>query len=261
MSTKRRPVTIFSVAQEIASNNQLDITREDLYTLTGQPFTSLAGLRSETPLNKPEPQQVNEWVRTAQHSNPEVLRAKIAIQLAEQNTELQRAQKHPRIGLNANHGYAHRYGGVTEGEGFDTTLGLQLSVPIYTSGLINSQVRQAGHRTTVAEQLFDRTVRDTTRQTRASYLNVLSQISQVKALQQALQSTETAAEAAEAGFEVGTRTAVDVLLALTQTYGARRDYYRARYDYLLNTLRLKRSAGSLTDTDITTINQWLASSE
>ena len=82
----------------------------------------------------------------------------------------------------------------------------------------------------------------------------------VKALQQALKSTQTAAEAAEAGFEAGTRTSVDVLLALSQTYAAQRDYSRARYDFILNSLRLKQAAGAVTETDINMINEWLISS-
>ena len=99
--------------------------------------------------------------------------------------------------------------------------------------------------------------RQTQRQTRASYLSVISGISQVKAFKQALVSSETALEATNAGFEVGTRTAVDVVAAERLTSQARRDFARSKYDYILNTIRLKQAAGTLSDQDLSLINQWL----
>ena len=110
---------------------------------------------------------------------------------------------------------------------------------------------------TQARKNFELQRRESIRETRASYLNVIAGISRVKALNQALSSTQTAAEAAQAGFEVGTRTAVDVLLALRETYRAKRDYSRARYDYIVSTFRLRQAAGTLTAQDIAEINRWL----
>ena len=82
-------------------------------------------------------------------------------------------------------------------------------------------------------------------------------IAQVKALKQALVSTQTAFEATQAGFEVGTRTAVEVLAALREQYKSERDYSQARYDYILNLLRLKQAAGILGEEDVAAVNQWL----
>ncbi len=250
-----------AVAQEIAAKNQLDISKEMLITLIGKAPQSLNSLMENTPLLKPEPDDMQAWVKTARESNPELIATEYSVKLAQQQTSIQKAERHPTIGLNLTHGYSNNNGGFFEGIRNDTALGLQFSVPLYTSGLISSRTREAQHQTTVAAKQLENLERNTTRLTRASYLNVISRISQVKALKQALQSTETAAEAAEAGFEVGTRTAVDVLLALTQTYRAQRDYSRARYDYILSTLRLKRAAGSLAQQDITNIDQWLTATK
>lgn len=250
-----------SSAQEIAAKNQLDISKEVLITLTGATPQSLNSLKENTPLVKPEPDDINAWVKTSGESNPELIAAEYSVKLSQQQTSIQKAARHPTVGLNATHGYNNSNGGLRDGSRNDTSLGLQFSVPLYTSGLIRSRSREAQHQTTVAEKQLESVIRNTTRLTRASYLNVISQISQVKALKQALQSTEIAAEAAEAGFEVGTRTAVDVLIALTQTYRAQRDYSRARYDYIMSTLRLKRAAGSLSQQDITDIDQWLTASK
>ncbi|MCK4951308.1 MAG: TolC family protein, partial [Gammaproteobacteria bacterium] len=92
---------------------------------------------------------------------------------------------------------------------------------------------------------------------RDAYRGVLTDISRVKALKQATVSTQSAVEATEAGFEVGTRTIVDVLVSQRELFRARRDYAQTRYDYLLNTLRLKQAAGTLSPDDLTNINQWI----
>ena len=94
-------------------------------------------------------------------------------------------------------------------------------------------------------------------QSRTAFLDVVSGISQVKALKQALESSNIAFEATQAGFEVGTRTSVDVLISLRETYRARRDYASSRYDYLIDNLRLKQAAGILQEDDIFEINRWL----
>ena len=99
--------------------------------------------------------------------------------------------------------------------------------------------------------------RQTVQAARSSYLNVKAGISQVQAFRRALESTRTAAEATQAGFEVGTRTAVDVLLSLRSTFQADRDYAKARYNYILDYLRLKRAAGTLTEQDLRVIDDLL----
>ncbi|MDX1519303.1 MAG: TolC family protein, partial [Gammaproteobacteria bacterium] len=124
-------------------------------------------------------------------------------------------------------------------------------------GLVNSLTREAYENYEASMQRLEQARRSAQRQTREAYLGVISGISQVMALKQALVSSETALQATEAGFEVGTRTAVDVVAAQRATLQARRDYSSARYDYLLDTLRLKQAAGTLSADDLKTINTWL----
>jgi outer membrane protein len=92
-------------------------------------------------------------------------------------------------------------------------------------------------------------------------LNVQANISTVVAFKQALKSSRTALKATEAGYEVGTRTAVDVLNSRQDVYRAERDYARSRYTYLLETLKLKKAAGILTEQDVVAINQLTTNSE
>jgi outer membrane protein len=130
-------------------------------------------------------------------------------------------------------------------------------LPIYEGGRVNSQTREAAHRYQQSKDLYEQQRRATERETRSSYLNVLANISSVRAFRQALTSSRTALEATEAGYEVGTRTAVDVLNSRRELFRAERDYARSRYTYILETLRLKAAVGTLTEQEIMAINNWL----
>jgi outer membrane protein len=143
-------------------------------------------------------------------------------------------------------------------ESEDTTIAVNLSIPIYSGGLTSARTRAAISQKERARALREKAMRDTVQLTRTSYLGVTTSIAQVRALKQALISTQTAYEATQAGFEVGTRTAVEVLSVLREQYRAERDYAQARYDYLLNILRLKQAAGILNKQDVVRINDWLA---
>jgi outer membrane protein len=138
----------------------------------------------------------------------------------------------------------------------DDALMLQLTVPIFSSGATQSRVRQAEYRYRAANERYVRTSRETERAARDAYLGVLSEMSRVKALKQALESSTTALQATEAGYEVGTRTAVDVLQARRTLVQAETNYSRSRYDYLLNVIQLKIAAGNLNEQDLKEINSW-----
>ena len=134
---------------------------------------------------------------------------------------------------------------------------MELNVPIYSGGLVSSKTREAYEQYNVAMHYLEKARRTAQRNTREAYLGVISGISQVNALKQAVVSSETALLATETGFEVGTRTAVDVVASQRATSKARRDYSNAKYNYILNTLKLKRSAGTLSPDDLNIINAWL----
>ena len=134
---------------------------------------------------------------------------------------------------------------------------MQFNLPIYAGGAVVSRTREAGYRLDQAMQNEEQQRRFVTRQTRESFNGVMSGISRVQALKQAVVSNEKALESTQAGYEVGTRTTVDVLDARRNLFSARRDYARSRYDYILNTLRLKQAAGIVTVEDLVQINSWL----
>ncbi len=245
-----------AVAQEIAAENQLDVTREQLREITGQSYPKLSELEKDLPLVRPAPSDVTKWVDTALDQNLQLIAARHAADAAQAQVDVARAQRYPTIDLQASHGYTDT-GGLLSRESTEDSVGVQLQMPFYQGGILSSQIRQSGYQYNRARELLDQQSRSTERQARSAYLNVIADISAVKALEQALSSARTALEATQAGFEVGTRTAVEVLNSQQAVFGAERDLARSRYDYILDTLRLKEAAGTLDEQDVVLVNRWL----
>jgi outer membrane protein len=137
------------------------------------------------------------------------------------------------------------------------SIGLQLTFPIYSGGLVSSQVRQAVYQHRAAKERLERVARQTEHDARDAYLGVLSEISRVKALHRAVDSNMTALRATESGYEAGTRTAVDVLQSRQQWVQAQTDYSHSRYDYMINVIKLQQAAGILSEQSLQRINALL----
>lgn len=248
-----------AVAQEIAAQNQLDVATEALREITGQAHSALAAVSEDMPLIAPEPADIDQWVETAMKQNLQLLAAEAEANTAREEVKRRRAGHLPTLDLVASHGYSDNTD-VPSGfgaESTDTNLSLQLNIPIYAGGGISSQVREGEALYQQSREGLEQQRRTTVREARSAYLNVMAGISQVKAFKQALSSATTALEATQAGFEVGTRTAVDVLDSQRERFRAQRDYARARYDYALATLQLKQAAGVLSEQDLQQLNNWL----
>ena len=251
-----------AVSDEINAEQLLADSREALRELTSVLPEAPEILKPEIPLLAPDPANQDQWVSAAVEQNPLVLAARAATETARQEIEVQRSGHYPSLDVTADYSYLDiRFGGEVDQKRNDSAIGLELNLPLYQGGLISSRTRQSRELYNQAreEQLQQR--RLTERQTRNNYNGVMSGISKVKALKNAVRSNEKAVEAAEAGFEVGTRTIVDVLDAQRELLRARRDHARSRYDYLLDTLRLKQATGILEETDLVQINEWLVESE
>lgn len=246
-------------AAVIAAENALANTNEQLRETSGKYIDDLTGLQKNSPLVSPEPADINQWSQTALIQNPSLLVAKSNVDNAEQTIELQKSGHYPSLDLVAQKNYNSQSDGNFSGstKTHTETIGVQLNLPIYAGGAVVSRTREASYRLDQAMQNEEQQRRFVTRQTRESFNGVISGISRVQALKQAVVSNEKALESTQAGYEVGTRTTVDVLNARRNLFSARRDYARSRYDYILNTLRLKQAAGIVTVEDIVQINSWL----
>jgi outer membrane protein len=250
-----------AVAQNIEAENLLANTKENLREVTGRYYEYLAILSEKSPLVAPNPENVDAWLDVAKERSLALIASEKAMQIAQEEISRNRAGHYPTLDLVASYGYTENDGGLFSGvtgrEIDDTRVGVQLNLPIYEGGRVTSTTREAAHRYQQAKDLYEQQRRATERETRSSYLNVLANISSVRAFAQALVSSKTALEATEAGYEVGTRTAVDVLNSRREVFRAERDYARSRYTYIQQTLRLKAAVGTLTEQDIMAINNWL----
>ena len=244
-----------AIAQEIASENRLANAREAMRVLTGSDATNLRALNESSPLDPPVPGDSEAWVNMASENSLSLSSARLAVEIARESIALQRAARYPDTELVGSYTDSHSDGLM--GDSRTTQLRVQVSVPLYAGGAISSRVREARANFEVARQQYETNRRSVEQQTRNAYRNVLAGISRAQALKQALVSTQSGAEATEAGFEVGTRTAVEVLTALRETYSAQADYSSARYDYILELLRLRQAAGVLDVSDLEQVNQWL----
>lgn len=251
-----------AVASEIEAVNTLDNAREALQVITGKYIETAAPLSEDMPLAKPEPQDMQAWVDTALEQNLQLAAARYAAEAARQEVARQRAGHYPYLDLTARYSdsSADQFStilGEYNADTTDTTITLQATLPLFTGGYTSSRVREAQSGFQQAQSQLELQRRETVRQARASYLNVMADIASVQAFRRVLESNRTAAEATQAGFEVGTRTAVDVLLTLSNVYQGERDYASSRYQYVLNGLRLKQAAGTLSEEDIRQINRWI----
>ena len=250
-----------ATADIIAAGNDLDNAREALREVVGQYIIDLAILGEVIPLVRPEPADINQWTETALRQNLQIMAARHASANAREEIDRISAGHYPTLDLVGRAQYFNSDGGIgsiaTNNQTVDGQVGLQLIVPIYEGGLVVSQTRQSRHLYQQSLDDLERQRRAVQRQSRAAYLNLESDIARVKALTQAVKSTVSAKEAIDAGFQVGTRTSVDVLNAERRVFEARRDLAFSRYDYIINRLTLKQAAGTLSEADIEQVNSWL----
>ena len=246
-------------AQAILAENILDNAFQSLTVIIGDTsINNLARLGETLKLALPEPAKIDAWVALALKNNRDLIAAQQNLNAARFERDKKAKSGYPTIDLVAS--YADNDSDddlLGDSRQDDLSVGIELEMPLYTGGRISAEQAQAESEYSAAQNTALLQNRLATQQARTAYLDVVSGISQVNALKQALESSNIALEATQAGFEVGTRTSVDVLISLRETYRAQRDYARSRYDYLINNLRLRQAAGTLNEDALFVINRWL----
>ncbi|MEM7433326.1 MAG: TolC family outer membrane protein [Pseudomonadota bacterium] len=255
-----------AIASEIAAKRELATARNLLREITGNYVTNLNAPGDDFPLLNPSPNSEAQWVDLSLDQNLALVASRLDEELARDEISFRRTGRYPTIELVANVGESdsdtdRSINGSpfvpADSDGRSDSIGIQFSMPLFTGGVTNSRVREAVYLHRASREQLQRVTRETERQARDSYLGVLSELSRVNALEQAVNSAQTSLEATEAGFEVGTRTIVDVLNSQFNLYSSITNYYQSRYDYVLNVLALKQAAGSLQIQDLEEIDQWL----
>ena len=254
-----------ATAALIQAKRNLATAQEQLRELTGSTFEELSRPGPDMPLAGPNPANAEDWVKIAMDQNARLTSSRLAADITRQDVSSERGGHFPSLDLVASRSsvdiqsdlVTNGISSQNDSDAMDTTISLQMNVPIYSGGATSSRVRQAQYRHQAARERLEHTARETERETRDAYLGVNAEVARVQSLRQAVESAKTALQATEAGYEVGTRTSVDVLEARRRLFDSQTIYARSRYDYLLNVLRLQLAAGTLDDKGIADINSIL----
>jgi outer membrane protein len=266
-----------ATAAVISAKRVLANTQEALRELTGEAYAELMKPSDNMPLDQPEPLDEEAWVAQAADQNLQIIAARLGVDIAKRNVKIAQSGYMPTLDL-----FAQRFQTDSSAtartsvpdefrdpdlppppefpadiDRTNDSVGLRLNWPIFSGGSTRASVREQVHLHRAERERLEGAMRAAERNTRDAYLGVLAEKARVRALQQSVKSSQTALEATEAGFEVGTRTTVDVLDGRRRLFEAQRNYARSRYDYLINVVRLKSAAGVLMADDITLINDLL----
>lgn len=237
-------------------------------TLTNMDLAALEGVKHSLPILAPTPNDATAWVNTATEQNLSLQAINYAVDAAQESVKQRKSGHAPTVDaiaqyqkgdndgmgfINSDQGMPYRFNGKAE----QSSIGLQLNIPLYTGGMTRSQVREGVYRLDQVEQMRESLRRSTVQDARNFHRAVNTDVEQVQALKQAIISSQSAVEATQIGYEVGTRNIVDVLDAQRVLYVAVRNYNNARYDYILNNLRLQQTAGTLSPDNLQALSQYL----
>jgi outer membrane protein len=256
-----------SRANRIAAKRRVDDAFEALVTLTNRDYNAIEGIVHTLPVLAPTPNDAKAWVDTASQQNLNLLASNYAVNAAEETLRQRKAGHAPTLDAVASYkrgdndalGFSNpnftgqNYGGNVE----QRSIGVELNIPIYSGGLTSSQVREAYARLSQIEQRREALRRQVVENTRNLHRAVNTDVEQVQARKQSIISNQSALEATEVGYQVGTRNIVDVLDAQRQLYNSVRLYNNTRYDYIIDNLRLKQAAGTLSPSDLQELSRYL----
>ncbi|HSC75947.1 MAG TPA: TolC family outer membrane protein [Pseudomonadales bacterium] len=247
--------------ETLSALGNIGIAFEAVEVLTGQPLEKIAPLADGLPVKMPQPETQAEWERLALENNPDLAVSALSVDAARENAKARKAAHLPTIYGSFEHSNEDNEIDYNPGSANDdqngNVIALNLRIPLYSGGGISASRRQAYQQQLAAEETFTNNQRNAVQGARSYYLAVSTDIQRVAAQQQAIVSAKSALDATQAGYEVGTRNIVDVLDAEQSLYRAKFLYANARYQYILNMLRLLQTAGTLSDDNVLKLNQWL----
>jgi len=250
-----------SVAQEFAAESDLQIKRTALEQIVGKPVGELATLRPGLKLNGPQPAQIDQWVESAERQNYGVIGQQVAREIAQREISKNRAGHMPTVDLVASRSHNNQRGATlttpTGSVSDSNAIGVQWNIPLFSGFAVTSRVREAVALEEKARADLETARRTAVQGARQSYLGVNSGLAQVRALEAAEVSSQSALESNRLGYQVGVRINIDVLNAQQQLFVTRRDLAKARYDTLVNGLRLQSAAGVLKEEDVVELNGML----
>lgn len=253
-----RAVYDLSRATRITQEEERDNSYTALESLTNRAYDSIDVLDKSMPITGPNPTPLQEWIKLALDNNIALLASKHQVESARHEVKKQKSGHLPTLDAVASYSHADEGGTSFLGNESDIeNYALELNIPIFQGGGTKSRVREAHYRLTQAKENYERQYRSVKQDIQRQHRTVNSDVLRVGARKLALKSSQSALEATEGGYEVGTRNIVDVLQVRNTLFESQRNYYNAIYDYILNSLELKRIAGELKISDLENFNEWL----
>ncbi|GIU06972.1 outer membrane channel protein TolC [Shewanella sp. c952] len=247
-------------ATEILAENTLANSYEALREITGIDHKSINILDTNRFSASPvAPAMSTDWIKMAETNNVDLMTTRIGKDIAEETITLYKAGHMPSLSLDAGYrkGIEQEAAGASTPDFDNGTLGVTLSIPIFEGFKVTSQVNQAQYQYVEASEKLEQTHRKVVKDVRNNFNNVGASISSIRAYEQSVISSESALKATQAGFEVGTRTIVDVLNRTRDLYDSKRKLSDARYGYINSIIALKQAAGTLNEDDVSAINNGL----
>lgn len=247
-------------AQELQLLNDLDIRRDQLAQMTGRYPDTLSRLPAGLALPAPEPNRIEPWSEQAQSANLAVLRAQLASEIAQQSIEIARSGHYPTLSLQAGSSQSttQRFDEARRGRPIENTVGLQLSIPLYSGGGVSAQVEEQVQLQQKARFEQEAARRQAIQTVRAQFQTLHSGLGRIEALEAGEASSRAAVEANLIGYEIGVRINLDVLASQQQLYATQSALAQVRYDTLMAGLRLKAAGSTLSEIDLEEINALLA---
>ncbi|KAA8999276.1 outer membrane channel protein TolC [Affinibrenneria salicis] len=255
------------LASEVSARNTLDNALENLRMLTGNFYPQLSALNIDR-FKTERPDAINNLLKEAENRNLNLLSARLSQDLAREQIRYAESGHMPTLDLTASTGVSDTSysGSRTNNSSYnDNTagqnkVGISFNLPLYSGGATSSQVKQAQYSFVGASEQLESAHRTVVQTLRSSHNNISASISSINAYRQAVVSAQSSFDAMEAGYQVGTRTIVDVLDATTTLYNAKQQLSNARYDYLINQLNIKSALGTLNENDLQALNNALGQS-
>ena len=247
-------------AQEISAQNDLEVALSRLQQIIGQAPAPLSVLRANVQLAQPQPALIDPWIASAEQQNYNVVAQQVALEIAQSEIKRNRAGHYPTVDLVVGRNYTNQNSQLTpyaNARGYTNSVGVQWNIPLYSGFSVSSKTDEAIALADKARADLENARRTAVLNARQAYLGVSNGLSQVKAYEAAEVSSLSALESNRLGYQVGVRINIDVLNAQQQLFSTRRDLAKARYDTLMNGLKLKSAAGNLGEDDLAQVNRLL----
>ena len=248
-------------ATVILAKRNLASAQEQLREIAGTLSEDLAAPGEDMPLVSPDPLNADAWVDMARNGNLNLATSRLAMEAASYDLGTLKTHRYPSLAVGASYNNTSAFRDFKTGDAIHrwngTVVSVGISVPLFSGGMITSQIRQGAYQLDAARHNVELVTRQTDSSARDAFLGMQSSIALVQATKQALDSARLAVDATEAGFEVGTRTTIDVLNSRKSLQSAEVQYQQSRYQYITQLITLKQVTGSLARADLAMINSWL----